>query len=65
MKQSWYGGGTEINPLTTGVVLRFFGSTRDFSLKVCKMVVRNKNSSTWARPLPHTSVFLKTKINRV
>lgn len=52
MKQAWYEGGTWPNPLTTGVVSMSFTSTRDFRLKFCKMVVKNRNSSMRARPSP-------------
>ena len=65
VKQSWYGGGTWPNPLETGVVSRSFGSTTDFKVNFCKIVVRNKNSSTWARPFPKQIRFPENNKHRV
>lgn len=59
----------EANPLRTGVVSRSFGSTTGFKVKFCKMVVRNKNSSMWAKPSPTHDRFpekkKKTEQNRI
>jgi hypothetical protein len=52
MKQSWYEGGTRPNALATGIVSMSFESIKDFRLKFCKIVVRNKKSSMRARPSP-------------
>jgi hypothetical protein len=65
MKHIWNLGGTEANPLATGVVSRSFRSTGDFKLKFCKMVVRNKNNSARARPSPTQIRFPANKKHRM
>ena len=64
-KQSWYEGGTRPNPLEIGVVLMSFGSTTDFRVNFCKMLVRNKNSSMRTRPSPIQFRFPKNNTHRV
>lgn len=50
--QSWKAGGMLNVPLSVGVISSSWGSTTDFKVKFCKMVVMNKNISMRARPSP-------------
>jgi hypothetical protein len=61
MKQSCSEQGTDATSLANGVLLSFFVSTRNFNLKFCKMVARNKSSSIHARLSPAQIRFTENK----
>jgi hypothetical protein len=62
-KQSMYEGGAEANVLATGMVLRFFLSTRNFGFTFYEMVVRDKTVSCGLHLVLHKFVFLKIKMS--